>query len=103
MKKILSIVINLIVVTNVFAQEVVELKMPKSNKVVIKLMFRNGSITDPQGKEGVTQLTANAITEGGTKDLTKEQITDKIYPWAASYNASVDKEVTVFTFEVPRV
>src|SRR6185436_9582403 len=35
-------------------------------------------------------------------DLTHSQITDKIYPWAASYYASADKEVTIFTFEVPR-
>lgn len=83
------------------AQDVVELKIPKSNKIVIKLMFRNGSVSDPAGKEGLTALAAGVVSEGGTKDLTKEQITDKIYPWAASYNASVDKEVTVFTFQVP--
>jgi zinc protease len=81
----------------------VELKMPKSNKIVIKFMFRNGSITDPKGKEGLTQLVGNLITSGGTKDLTVEQITDKIYPWAASYGGSTDKEVSVFTFEVPKV
>jgi zinc protease len=85
-----------------FAQEVIELKMPKSNKVVIKLMFRNGSICDPKGKEGLTELTTSLITEGGTKDLNHSQITDKIYPWAASYSASADKEVTIFTFEVPK-
>src|SRR6476661_1961359 len=85
--------------TQVSAQQVVELKMPKSNKVVIKLMFRNGSISDPVGKEGITQLLASLVTEGGTKELTKEQITDKIYPWAANYGSSVDKEVSVFTFE----
>lgn len=89
--------------SNLFAQEVVELKMPKSNKIVIKLMFRNGSISDPQGKEGITQLTTSLITEGSTKDLTKEQITNKIFPWAAGYGSSTDKEVSVFTFEVPRV
>jgi zinc protease len=89
--------------TQIGAQQVVELKMPKSNKVVIKLMFRNGSITDPQGKEGITQLLASLVTEGGTRELTKEQITDKIYPWAANYGSSVDKEVSVFTFEVPAV
>ena len=32
--------------THIFAQELVELKMPRSNKVVIKLMFRNGSIAN---------------------------------------------------------
>ena len=84
-------------------QEGIELKLPKSNKIVIKLMFRNGSICDPKGKEGLTGLTTSLIAEGGTKELTNSQITDKIYPWAASYSASCDKEVSVFTFQVPKV
>ena len=82
-----------------FAQEVVELKN-SGNLIVIKLMFRNGSISDPKGKEGLTQLTASLITDGGTKDMTSTQIKDKIYPWAAHFYSSVDKEVSVFTFSV---
>jgi zinc protease len=91
-----------IIFTSAFSQDVIELKMPKSNKIVIKLMFKNGSICDPKGKEGLTELTTSLVTEGGTKDMTHSQITDKIYPWSASYYASADKEVTVFTFEVPK-
>lgn len=86
----------------VFSQEITELKIPASNKIVIKFMFRNGSITDPKGMEGLTMLTTSLISEGGTKDLTQQQITDKIYPWAANYGGSTDKEVSIFTFEVPR-
>jgi zinc protease len=84
----------------VYAQDVVELKQPNSNKVVIKLMFKNGSIADPQGKEGLTFATANLVTQGGTKDMTYSDIKDKIYPWAAGYGVQVDKEVTIFTFAV---
>ncbi len=84
------------------AQEVVELKLPKSNKIVIKLMFKNGSICDPVGKEGLTSLTTATVSLGGTKDLTYAQITDKIYPWSAYYSSSCDKEVSVYTFEVPK-
>jgi zinc protease len=87
----------------VSAQQVVELPIAQSNKVVIKFMFRNGSITDPKGKEGLTALTTNLVSEGGTKTLTNQQITDKIYPWAARYYSTSDKEVSVFTFEVPAV
>lgn len=83
------------------AQEVVELKLPKSNQVILKFMFRNGSMSDPAGKDGLTALTANTITEGGTSTMTALQIKDKIYPWAAYYRSSVDKEVSVFTFAVP--
>jgi len=88
-------------ITTADAQEVIELKMPKSNKVVMKFMFHNGSICDPAGKEGLTELTSSLVMSGGTKDLTQSQITDKIYPWAASYYGSTDKEVSIFTFEVP--
>lgn len=84
----------------VTAQEVVELKQPASNKVVIKLMFRNGSISDPGGKQGLTYTTANTVMQGGSRDKTAKQIKELIYPMAVSYNASVDKEVTIFTFQV---
>lgn len=82
------------------AQQVVELPQPNSNKVIIKLQFRNGSISDPKGKEGLTTAVANLITQGGTKEMTYSEIQDKIYPWAAGYYALVDKEVTTFTFMV---
>src|SRR5687767_7764460 len=81
-------------------QEVVELKQPLLNKVVIKLMFRNGSISDPAGKEGLTYTTATTLIKGGTKDKTAKQIQQLIYPMATNFNLSVDKEVTVFTFQV---
>ena len=83
------------------AQELVLLEKPVSNKVVVKFMFKNGSITDPEDKEGLTALTASLMMEGGTKEYTKSQIDEMIYPMAAKYYHNVDKEVTVFTFEVP--
>jgi zinc protease len=83
------------------AQEVVELKQPNANKVVVKLMFRNGSISDPPGKEGLTDITTSMIAEGSTKTMTKSQIDDALYPWSASISAGTDKEVSIFTFECP--
>lgn len=84
------------------AAEVIELKLPKSDKVVVKLMFKNGSMSDPKNKAGLTSLTANVIAEGGTKELSSTAIKDLIYPWASGYNVSVDKEVSIFTFSVHR-
>ena len=84
-----------------FAQEVVELKQPNAYKVVIKLMFRNGSISDPSGKEGLTDFTTSMIADGSTKTMSKSQIDDALYPWSASIGASVDKEVSIFTFQCP--
>jgi len=95
-----TVLIILINMFAAFAQEVVELKLPNSNKVVIKLMFMNGSICDPEGKEGLTYTTATLITEGGTGELSFADIQDKIYPMAASYSSHVDKEVSIFTFSV---
>jgi zinc protease len=95
-----AILLSLIIVMSLFGQEFVELKLPNSNKIVIKFMFRNGSITDPVGKEGLTEATASVISQGGTGALTYSQIQDKIYHMAAFYGASTDKEVSIFTFEV---
>ena len=63
-------------------------------------MFKNGSVCDPTGKEGLTYLTSALITQGGTGELTYADIQNKIYPWATEYYSSVDKEVSIFTFEV---
>ncbi len=83
------------------AQEVVQLKLRKSNKIVVKLMFRNGSMSDPAGKEGLTYATASLMTQGGAGEKSYSEIQDALYPWAATYGASVDKQVSVFTFQVP--
>ncbi len=85
------------------AQEYIELNLPKSNKVVIRVMFKNGSICDPAGKEGLTALTADLISDGGTGEWSKSDIDNMIFPMAAYYGASVDKQVSVFTFEFPAV
>jgi len=100
MKNLLILFIMLFFFANAFSQDVVELKIPKSDKVVIKLMFKNGSVSDPAGKEGLTRLTAGLITSGGTKDMSYSQVQAKIYPMAAYYSSGVDKEISIFTFEV---
>lgn len=86
---------------NLFAAEVVELKMPGSGKVVIRLVFRNGSVSDPAGKEGLTTLTADMITQSGTGKMTSTQIRKMIYPWAADMGSFTDKETSVLSFQVP--
>jgi len=91
---------SLLLATQTLAQEVVELKLPNSNKVVIKLMFRNGSISDEPGKEGVNYAASELVVQGGTRELSYSEIQERIYPMAARYGVSSDKEVTVFTFEV---
>jgi zinc protease len=70
--------------------------------VAIRFVFRVGSQDDPKGKEGLAALTAAMIAEGGTKDLTYDQILARFYPMAASLSGSCRKEETVFSGEVHR-
>jgi zinc protease len=95
-----SIILSLLIMITTFAQETIELKLPKSNQVIIRLVFNNGSISDPAGKEGLTYTTAELITESGTGALSFADIQEKIYPMAASYYSLVDKEISFFQFAV---
>jgi zinc protease len=83
------------------AMAVTELKLENSSKVVFKVRFVNGSITDPVGKEGLTFATAALMANGGAGGMSYSEIQDILYPWAASYGVKVDKQVTTFTFQVP--
>jgi len=94
-----ALLITILLSGVLMGQEVVELKQSNSAKIVVKLMFTNGSISDPAGKEGLTYTTTQLITQGGTGELSFSDIQDMIYPMAAQYGASVDKEVTIFTFQ----
>jgi len=78
------------------------LPSPSSPLVALRFVFRAGSQDDPHGKEGLAALTAALIAEGGTKDLTYEQILQKFYPMAAELEGACHKEVTVFAGEVHR-
>ena len=70
--------------------------------VALRFVFRVGSQDDPPGKEGLAALTAAIITEGGTADLTYEQLLGRFYPMAAGLGGACRKEVTVFAGEVHR-
>ena len=93
-----AVIISILLSGFIMAQQIVELKQPNSSKIVVKFMFKNGSICDPQGKEGLTYTTSQLINQGGTGELSFSDIQDKIYPMAAGYFSIVDKEVTIFTF-----
>ncbi len=63
--------------------------------VSFRIWFRVGSQDDPKGKEGLAALTASLMTDGATKNNRYETILERLYPMAANYDASVDKEMTV--------
>lgn len=101
MRAIVFICAMTLAMTIARAQELIELKQPNSAKITVKLMFDNGSITDPEGMEGLTYTAAQWIADGGTESMTKSEIDNFIYPMAAGYRVSVDKEAVVFTFSFP--
>ena len=67
----------------VVATDFVEHRLAGSNKVVFKFMFRNGSMADPAGQEGLTFLTTSLVGDGGTSTMTSTQVKDFLYPMAA--------------------
>lgn len=81
----------------VWASELVELQLPKSNQITIKYMFTVGSVDDPEGMEGLANLTAATIFGGGTESMTKQELDDLQYPMAAGTSVSVAKEAIVVT------
>ena len=99
MKKIYIVLLLLLCTQYSRAIEIVELPLAKSDKIVLKLMFRGGSMSDPAELKGISALTASLIAEGGTMQYTSSYIKEVTYPWAARWSVSVDKEVTIFTFE----
>ncbi len=64
--------------------------------VSLRIQFTTGAIADPPGKEGVANLTAAMIAQGGSRKLTNKQITEQFNPMATSFGAQVDKEMTTF-------
>ena len=81
---------------------VIELPQADSPFVEFNLWLKSGSSSDPKGKEGLASLTANLVAGGATLQDRYETILEKLYPFAASYGAQVDKDMTVFTGRVHR-
>jgi zinc protease len=80
----------------------IALPEPNSPFVAFNIWIKSGSAADPKGKEGLASLTAAMISGGATRQDTLEAILEKMYPMAAGYGASVDKEMTNFTGRVHR-
>jgi zinc protease len=70
--------------------------------VALRVVFHIGSQDDPPGKEGLAALTAAMVAEGGTKDLSYDQILEKFYPMATGLSGTCHKEATVFAGVVHR-
>jgi zinc protease len=71
--------------------------LPNSSPLIsFRFLFNAGSALDPKGKEGVAALTASMISDGGSRAMSYEQISEAMYPMATGFASQVDKEMTVF-------
>ncbi len=70
--------------------------------VSIRLLFEVGSADDPVGREGLAALTGSLLAEGGTKQLTYEQLLAAFYPMAAGVGVQVERDATVVQGTVHR-
>ena len=71
--------------------------VPTDPTVTFEVWFQVGSQNDPPGKEGLAYLTAEMISEGATKQRTLDEILEALYPMAAGYGVTVDREMTVLS------
>ena len=78
------------------------LPVPDDPNVTLRIWFKVGSQNDPPGKEGLAALTAEMIGAAGTVKLPYDEILGRLFPLAASYGVSVDKEMTVMSGLVHR-
>ncbi len=80
--------------------QIVEIPVAESPTVALRVVVETGSVDDPDGRLGLCNLTMRAAAEGGTSDLTKAQVAERLYPMAASIEVHVDRETTVFSARV---
>lgn len=69
----------------------------RSPLISFRIQFLTGAMDDPAGKEGVAALTAAMLSEGGSKNLSYDQIVEEFYPMATGFGSQVDKEMTTFS------
>ncbi|NNG15566.1 MAG: insulinase family protein [Gemmatimonadales bacterium] len=105
MRKLTSLSVGLLLLAGCVPgapEGTVALSEPASPFIAFNVWVKAGSQNDPAGQEGLAALTANLIAEGSTTEDSYDAILAKLYPMAARYGYSVDKEMTVFGGRVHR-
>lgn len=79
------------------------IEQPSESPIItIRVVFDVGSADDAPGREGVTNLAAQLMIEGGAGELSYAEITERLYPMAAELRALVGRDQTVFVGRVHR-
>jgi zinc protease len=81
---------------NMKQENIVLLKSDQDPTISVRIMFYAGSRFDPEGKEGLSALTAQMLSEGGTQKNSYTRILELLYPLAASYSVYPTVEVNTF-------
>ena len=97
MNRALAVLLLLTAGLGVHAAEPALLTSPSASPLVsFRILFQTGAADDAAGQEGIAALTAAMVSKGGTKQMAYGDIVEALFPMAASVNAQVDKEMTVF-------
>jgi zinc protease len=64
--------------------------------ITLRLAFFAGAARDPEGAEGLAQLTAASLADGSSRRMSIEDIKKAMFPMAAELSYQVDQELTVF-------
>jgi hypothetical protein len=60
--------------------------IPNKNPIVtFRMVFRPGLPSDPKGQEGAAAMVASMLSEGGTRELTYQQIVVNCSRWRARF------------------
>lgn len=86
----------------VVADGVIAMPEAGSPFIAFNIWIKAGSQNDPAGKEGLAYLTGQLLSGGATQQDSYQAVIEKLYPMAAGYGVSVDKEMTVFRGVVHR-
>lgn len=70
--------------------------------VTFRIAFDAGSAADEPGREGITNLTARLMVEGGAGELTYAQLSERLFPMAGDVASYVGRDETVFLGQVHR-
>ena len=77
------------------------LAAPSSQLVHITLALRAGAVYEPQGKDGLAELTARSVREGGTRTLPKEALEARLFALGAALDVVPGDDAVVFHVSAP--
>ena len=85
---------NFMFASQIDKNRVVELPVSGDPTISFRIMFYAGSQYDPAGKEGLSYLTTQLLSEGSTTENSLDNILKKLFPLAASISVQSGREIT---------